>query len=95
MGASFQAKIVEDYRAIFWAYPNRLQNTFGEFVKYGLPENLGKRYREIVANLPGFNREDILSKAQPVTMFDNISEETIRKFLTVSNQLVNDWRATS
>jgi|SRR5438874_1276990 len=45
-------------------------------------------------NLPGFNREDVLSKPQPVTMFDNVSEETIRTFLGLSYQLVNDWRSS-
>jgi len=33
VGASFQAKIGEKYRAIFWAYPDNLQNAFSEFSK--------------------------------------------------------------
>ena len=90
-GASFQAKLGEKDRPIFWAYPNSLQNAFNELPKYDLPAESVKKYRESVANLPGFNRSDVLSKAQPITKFDNLSEEAIRAFVSISQQLLNDW----
>ena len=46
-----------------------------------------------MAKLPGFSHGDVLSKAQPVTKFDAISEDTVRGFLHISQQLVNDWRS--
>jgi hypothetical protein len=58
-----------------------------------LPEDALKKYREAVANLPGFNPADVLSKGQPVTRFDSISEESISAFLNISLQLVDDWRS--
>src|SRR5437773_9966254 len=42
-------------------------------------------------NLPGFNREDVLSNPQTVTIFDNVSEEPIRTHLGLLYQLVNAW----
>ena len=94
-GASFQAKIGEKYRAIFWAYPDNLQNAFSELSKYGLPEESLSKYRQEVAELTGFSRNDVLSKTQPVTKFDAISEDTVRAFLKISDQLVNDWRSVT
>jgi len=90
VGASFQAKIGEKYRAIFW---DNLQNAFSELSKYHLPEERVSKYREAVAKLPGFSHGDVLSKAQPVTKFDAVSEDTVRGFLHISQQLVNDWRS--
>jgi hypothetical protein len=93
VGASFQAKIGEKYRAIFWAYPDNLQNAFSELSRYGLPEESLTKYRQAVAGLAGFNRDDVFSKVQPITKFDTTSEETVRAFLVISDQLVKDWRS--
>lgn len=95
VGASFQAKIGEKSRAIFWAYPDNMQNAFSELLKYGLTEESLSKYRKAVADLPGFNNAEVLSKAQPTTKFDSISEDAIRAFLSISQQLVNDWRSVA
>jgi hypothetical protein len=92
VGASFQAEIGEKFRPIFWAYPDRLENALGDLSKGGLPEDTLKKYRQLVANLPGFNRADVLSKSQPTTKFASVSEDTIRKFISSSQELVKEWR---
>lgn len=94
VGASFQAKILERFRPIFWAFPDYLQNTFGDLAKSGAPDDILNKYRQQVAELPGFNSADVLSKALPTTKFANVSEETIRKFINFSQQLVNSWRSS-
>lgn len=93
VGASFQARIGEKYRPIFWAYPENVQNAFSELSKYGLPQDVLTKYRQAVADLPGFNKPDVLSKAQPISKFSSVSEDSIRKFVAISEQLVIEWRS--
>jgi len=92
VGASFQARIGEKFRPVFWAYPDYLENALGDLSKNGLSEDTLKKYRQLVANLPGFNSADVLSKSQPTTKFAGISEDTIRKFISNSQELVKEWR---
>jgi hypothetical protein len=93
VGASFQTRIGDKFRAIFWAYPDNLQNAFSEFSKYGLAEDVLNEYRLTISKLAGFNSPDILTKPQPITKFANLSEDTIRAFISSSLQLVDDWRS--
>jgi hypothetical protein len=93
VGASFQAKIGEKFRPIFWAYPDNLQNAFSDLSKNGLTEPLLSNYREAESKLTGFNSADVLSKPQPITKFANLSEDTIQTFISISLQLVDDWRS--
>ena len=94
VGASFQARVLERFRPIFWAFPDYLQNTFGDLAKSGVPEEVLKQYRQLVADLSGFNSADVLSKSLPTAKFANLSEDTLRKFVSSSQQLVNDWRSS-
>jgi hypothetical protein len=93
VGASFQAKVGEKSRAIFWAYPENVQNAFGEFSKFGVTDQTVNKYWQAVAALPGFNRADVLSKSQPTSKFEPMSEDSIRAFVSVSDQFVQDWRS--
>lgn len=78
----------------FRGFGDRLQILFGTLSRQGLNAESLTRYRGGVAELLGFNREDVLHDARPVTKFDMASEESICRFLEASNQLVNDWRHT-
>jgi hypothetical protein len=93
VGASFQAKIGNKFEPIFWAYPSLLQNALGEISKHGAPEGPLKKYRQQMADLPGFNSAEVLSKPNPGTKYANLSEDTLRKFINSSLELVNEWRS--
>jgi hypothetical protein len=95
VGASFQAHIGSKSQPIFWAYPDCLQNALSDISKRGAPPSAFENYRVVVAKLPGFNHEDVLSKSQPMTKFSRLSEDTIRAFATESQKLVEAWRASS
>jgi len=95
VGASFQAKIGEKFEPIFWAYPNVLQNAMNEISKHGAPEGPFKEYRQVVAGLPGFNSAEVLSKPNPGTKYAKLSEDTIRKFIGSSLELVKEWRSSA
>jgi hypothetical protein len=95
VGASFQAKIGEKFEPIFWAYPNLLQNALNEISKHGAPEGPFRKYRQVVAGLAGFNSTEVLSKPNPSTKYANLSDDTIRKFIGFSLELVNEWRSST
>jgi len=94
-GASFQAKIGEKSVPIFWAYPSYLQNAMNEISKHGAPEEVFRKYRQMVAGLAGFNSHEVLSKPNPSTKYANLSEDSIRKFIGISFQLVNEWNSSA
>ena len=91
-GVVFQAQIGQDIRPIFWAYPDNLQNALAEISRHGSPEGSLLNYRKQLASLPGFNPK-VLSDSNPVTKYANISEDTIKKFVALSLDLVNHWRS--
>jgi hypothetical protein len=95
VGASFQAKIGQKSEPIFWAYPNLLQNALNEISKHGAPEDPFRKYRQLVAGLAGFNSNEVLSKPNPSTKYANLSDGTIRKFVGISLELVNEWRSST
>ena len=45
-------------------------------MKRGAPSCEFQNYRETIAKLPGFNREDVLSKSNPTTKFSKLTEES-------------------
>jgi hypothetical protein len=92
VGASFQAQIGSKSQPIFWAYPNCLQNALSDISKRGAPPNLFENYRQALAKFEGFNREDVLSKSQPMTKFSKLTEATLRVFVAESQTLVEGWR---
>lgn len=92
VGASFQAQIGSKSQPIFWAYPDCLQNALSDISKRGAPPNLFENYRQAVAKFEGFNREDVLSKSQPMTKFSKLTEATLRAFVAESQTLVDGWR---
>jgi len=92
VGASFQTRIGTKSQPIFWAYPDSLQNAFGDVLKRGAPAHIVERYREAVANLPGFSRDDVLNRPQPMTKFSKLSSETIKSFVTESQKIVELWQ---
>jgi len=95
VGASFQAQIGSKSQVIFWAYPLYLQNALSDISKGGAPPSAFDNYRAIVAKLPGFNREAVLSKSQPMTKFSGLKEDTIRAFVAESQKLVVVWRVST
>ena len=88
VGASFQAQIGSKSQPIFWAYPDCLQNALSDISKRGAPANLFEKYRQAVAKFEGFNREEVLSKSQPMTKFSKLTEATLRAFVAESQTLV-------
>ena len=92
VGASFQAQIAGKLQPIFWAYPDALQNALSDILKRGVPSSEFQNYRETIAKLPGFNREEVLSKSNPTTKFSKLTEETVRAFIAESQNLVNAWK---
>jgi len=91
-GASFQVQIGGRSHPIFWAFRDALQNAFSEISKHGAPPDAFETYRQSVAKLPGFSREDVLTKPNPTTKFSKLTESTIRAFLADSQVLVDAWR---
>jgi hypothetical protein len=61
-------------------------------LKRGAPSSEFQNYRETIAKLPGFNREDVLSKSNPTTKFSKLTEETVRSFIAESQTLVEAWK---
>jgi len=92
VGASFQTHIGVKPQAIFWAGPYGLQNAFSEIVRREAPQDLLEIYRQAVANIQGFNREEVLSKQQPTTKFSQLSEDAVKAFVAESQTLVEAWR---
>jgi hypothetical protein len=72
-----------------------LQNALGEISKHGAPEDPLRKYRQLVAGLAGFNSNEVLSKPNPSTKYANLSDDTIRKFIGISLELVNEWRSST
>jgi hypothetical protein len=93
VGASFQAKIGDKFEPIFWAWPNLLQNALNDMSKHGAPDGPFRKYRQLVADLPGFNSAEVLSKPNPGTKYANLSEDTIREFISISLELIKEWRS--
>jgi hypothetical protein len=92
VGASFQAQIGSKPQPIFWAYPDCLQNALSDISKRGAPPSAFEDYRQAVARFPGFNREEVLSKSQPMTKFSKLTEETVKAFVAESQTLVLSWK---
>lgn len=92
VGASFQAQIGSKSQPIFWAYPDCLQNALSDISKRGAPPIAFEDYRQAVAKFPGFNREEVLSKSQPMTKFSKLTEETVKAFVAESQTLVLSWK---
>jgi hypothetical protein len=93
-GVACHAQIGQDTRPIFWAYPDNLQNALSEISRNGAPEGSLLNYRKQLASLPVFNPK-VRSDANPITKYANISEDTIQKFVALSQDLVNQWRLAS
>ena len=92
VGASFQAQIAGKPQPIFWAYPDALQNALSDILKRGAPSSEFRNYREAIARLPGFNRDEVLSKSNPTTKFSKLTEDTARAFIAESQTLVEAWK---
>jgi hypothetical protein len=92
VGASFQAQIGSKSQPIFWAYPDCLQNALGDISKRGAPSIAFKSYRQAIAKLPGFNREEVLNKSQPMTKFSRLTEDAVKAFIAESQTLVDAWK---
>jgi hypothetical protein len=92
VGASFQAQIGGKSQPIFWAYPDALQNALSDILKRGAPSSEFQNYRQAIAKLPGFNREDVLSKSNPTTKLARLNEDTVKTFIAESQTLVNAWK---
>jgi hypothetical protein len=69
-------------------------NALAEISRNGAPDASVANYRKRLASLPGFNPK-VLSDSNPVTKYASISEETIKKFVALSLELVNNWRSAS
>jgi hypothetical protein len=95
VGASFQAQILGRAQPIFWAFPDFLQNNLSDLSKRGAPEGAVTIYRQKVASLAGFNREDIQNRSQPVTKFSKLSESAVRAFIVETQTLVEAWRTST
>jgi hypothetical protein len=86
---SMQANVRGKPHTIVWVYPDHVENNFSDLERSGAPE-VGT-YRAAIAALPGFNREEILTKPQPNTAFAGLTEDTVQRFLQESLKVVERW----
>ena len=96
VGASFQAQIGTKSQPIFWAYPNSgLHGAFAELSRRGAPADALESYRNFVSTLPGFTREEVLTRPEPITRFSGTTETAISTFVEYSRAFVDAWRGST
>jgi hypothetical protein len=91
-GASFKAEISGRLQPIFWAFPESLEALFSKLMKRGAPNDAVQDLRKISATFKGFDHDKAMEDAQPKAKLTELSAEEIKKFVEMSENLVQQWR---
>jgi hypothetical protein len=97
-GLSCRAETNGEIQVFFWVDPSPawgIQPLFRSLERQGAPSDAVASYRKAVSELRGFAGSRCLTDARPPAPFSGLTEESVKKFLELTSDLVRDWRSTS